>query len=122
MKLIKIVRIFETFIIWTINPFPPIKVNIYVFKVIVQTKADTGASTTLLNCSTFNQTNAKWNLVLFLIKSKLKSCSGEFVASKVWAKVKISYKVETIRSKLLVTSEKYPNVLVGDVVGVLLLS
>ena len=92
------------------------------FKVIVQTKADTGASTTLLNCGTFNQTNGKWNLVLFPTKSKLKSCSGEFVASKVWAKVKISYKVETIRSKLLVTSEKYPNVLVGDVVGVLLLS
>ena len=52
----------------------------------------------------------------------MKSCSGEFVASKIWAKVKISYKVETIRSKLLDTSEKYPNVLAGDVVGVLLLS
>ena len=39
--------------------------------------------------------------------------SGEFFASRVWPKVKISYEVEIIRSKLLVTSEKYPNVLGG---------
>ena len=51
----------------------------------------------------------------------MQNCSGAFFASKVWAKVKISNEVEIIRSKLLVTSEKYPNVLGGDVVDVLLL-
>ena len=51
----------------------------------------------------------------------MQNCSGEFFDSRVWAKVKISYEVEIIRSKLLVTSEKYPNVLGGDVVDVLLL-
>ena len=88
------------------------------FKVIVQTKADTCASTTLLNCGTFSQT------VKYIVNKivKLQNCSGAFFASKVWAKVKISYEVEIIRSKLLVKSEKYPNVLGGDVVGVLLLS
>ena len=60
--------------------------------------------TTLLNCVTFSQTNGKL---------KWQSCSGAFVAYNVWAKVKISYEVEIIRSKLLVTSEKYPNVLGG---------
>ena len=50
----------------------------------------------------------------------MQSCNGVFVASKVWAKVKVSYEVEIIPSKLLVTSEKYPNVLGGDIVGVLL--
>ena len=51
----------------------------------------------------------------------MQNCSGGFFASKVWAKAKISNEVEIIRSKLLVTSEKYPNVLGGDVVDVLLL-
>ena len=51
----------------------------------------------------------------------MQNCSGEFFASRVWAEVKISYEVEIIRSKLLVASEKYPNVLGGDVVDVLLL-
>ena len=52
----------------------------------------------------------------------MQNCSRAFFASKVWAKVKISYEVEIIQSKLLFTSEKYPNVLGGDVVGILLLS
>ena len=52
----------------------------------------------------------------------MQNCSGAFFASKVWAKVKTSYEVEIILSKLLDTSEKYPNLLGGDVVSVLLLS
>ena len=51
----------------------------------------------------------------------MQNCSGAFFASIVWAKLKISYEVGIIRSKLLVISEKYSNVLGGDVVGVLLL-
>ena len=52
----------------------------------------------------------------------MQNCSRAFFACKVWAKVKISYEVEIIQSKLLVTSEKYPNILGGYVAGVLLLS
>ena len=102
------------------NPTPPIKVNIKVNGFVISMEVDTDALTNLLNWDTFQKINISSQFILSPTKCKLQTYSRDVLSSKGVVKVGFPFKGKNIRSKFLIISEKYPNLLDKDVLGMYL--
>lgn len=99
---------------------PPVKVNIEENRFVFPMEVNTGASTSLLNWDTFQKINISSQFILSPTKCKLQTYSRDVLSSKGVVKVGFPFKGKNIRSKCLIISEKYPNLLDKDVLGMYL--